>query len=129
MRAILLLLALVLTACAVPARDPAPAIVSEVTLTPAQSAALEARIREKLKDPGSAQFGKRIAGRNELGSIVVCGLVNARNSFGGYTGMGPYLAAISPAGMISVELISSDDFSIRYIGDLCAKQGLQIIGR
>jgi hypothetical protein len=118
--------ALLVSACAGPDRTPAPVVLSQVELTPTQVAALEGKVKEKLKDPYSAVFGKRVAGRNELGSVVVCGQVNAKNGFGGYTGMSPYMAAISSAGAISVEVVSSDAFSIRYVADLCSKQGLQI---
>lgn len=43
----------------------------------------------KLKDPASAQFdGLQVNPR--IGSV--CGMVNARNSFGGYTGMKRFIA-------------------------------------
>jgi len=42
-------------------------------------------IRNMLKDPASAEFGASI-GRVKHGQRVACGYVNARNSFGGYTG-------------------------------------------
>jgi hypothetical protein len=44
-------------------------------------------IAEQLKDPGSAQF-RNVVDRGEL----VCGEVNAKNSFGGYGGYKPFLA-------------------------------------
>lgn len=40
-----------------------------------------------LKDPESARFGPVFMGKNDNG----CALVNARNSFGGYTGMRPFV--------------------------------------
>lgn len=39
-----------------------------------------------LKDPGSAVFQNMYLGRPDNGSKVVCGAVNAKNSFGGYGG-------------------------------------------
>lgn len=45
----------------------------------------EASVREKLKDPASAVFSQeRIVGSGV--DKRVCGFVNAKNSFGGYTG-------------------------------------------
>jgi hypothetical protein len=44
-----------------------------------------------LKDPESARFGHIAAGRDSEGNIFVCGLVNAKNSYGGYTGEQPYM--------------------------------------
>lgn len=45
----------------------------------------EERIASRLKDPGSAQFRGSVVSRSG-GVPVVCGEVNAKNGFGGYTG-------------------------------------------
>jgi len=42
-----------------------------------------------LKDPDSARFGRIFQGRGIVGMITVCGEVNAKNGYGGYTGMTP----------------------------------------
>jgi len=39
------------------------------------------RVKARLKDPESAQFGEIVVRNN-----VVCGTVNSKNPFGGYTG-------------------------------------------
>lgn len=39
-----------------------------------------------LKDPNSAQYGKFRGYLDDEGRVIVCGTINARNSFGGYTG-------------------------------------------
>lgn len=52
----------------------------------------EARISERMKDPGSVQF-RGVAIYTGAGSPVVCGEVNAKNSFGGYSGFQPFLGA------------------------------------
>lgn len=44
------------------------------------------QVRAHLRDPDSAKFGGAMVGPRG----VVCGLVNAKNGFGGYTGMQPY---------------------------------------
>ena len=43
------------------------------------------RIKGKLKDPESVQFRNAFVS-NAIGAPVVCGEVNAKNSFGGYMG-------------------------------------------
>lgn len=43
------------------------------------------KIKSKLKDPKSAKFGKSFVSRS-LGMPIVCGYVNSKNSFGGYSG-------------------------------------------
>lgn len=45
----------------------------------------KARIKSRLKDPNAAQFRNVYVARS-LGMPIVCGEVNARNSFGGYGG-------------------------------------------
>lgn len=55
-------------------------------------------VRSRLRDPSSAIFGDHRALRkfeNGESEIAVCGLVNAKNVYGGYTGEQMYLAIIS----------------------------------
>jgi hypothetical protein len=47
-----------------------------------------------LKDPDSAKFGIIAAGTAQDGSILICGMVDTRNGFGGYTGELPFQATI-----------------------------------
>jgi len=44
-----------------------------------------------LKDPDSARFGRIFEGREVVGKTTICGEVNAKNGFGGYTGMTPFV--------------------------------------
>ena len=53
-------------------------------------AVAQATIRKALGDPDSAKFGEIIGGRNSKGLLFVCGWVNAKDRFGGYTGMLPF---------------------------------------
>jgi hypothetical protein len=48
-------------------------------------------VREKLKDPSSAQF-KDVAYFQSGSLDVVCGQVNAKNAYGGYSGFREFLA-------------------------------------
>lgn len=69
----------------------APSVTyTAATLTPADTIIVHDGVKKSLKDPGSARFGGHAAGISADGTILVCGLVNARNSYGGYTGDQPY---------------------------------------
>lgn len=48
--------------------------------------AAKQQVLRNLKDPESARFGDVFIGRNDF----VCGMINAKNSFGGYTGEQPF---------------------------------------
>ena len=63
--------------------------------------AARALIRSMMRDPASARFQDVSDGRNG----VICGYVNARNGFGGYTGMTRFI--VSKQGRPSVQ--SDDD--------------------
>lgn len=57
--------------------------------------AAKGSVASGLKDPNSAQFnGVRLV--SYAGGKVICGTVNAKNSFGGYVGFTPFVA--SPQG-------------------------------
>lgn len=49
------------------------------------------RIKSKLKDPSSAQFNGVFISR-AIGAPIVCGQVNAKNGFGGYTGFQRFIS-------------------------------------
>jgi hypothetical protein len=49
-------------------------------------AKIQEGVKRSLKDPMSAMFGEIFAAKGSDNSINVCGYVNAKNSFGGYTG-------------------------------------------
>jgi hypothetical protein len=68
---------------------------SQVQLTKPQQTALEQGIKEGLKDGDSAKFGPFSASIDSSGHISVCGLVNAKNGFGGYIGYSPYLGGFT----------------------------------
>jgi hypothetical protein len=44
-----------------------------------------------LKDPDSARFANLFEGRGSSGRRTICGEINAKNGFGGYTGMNPFI--------------------------------------
>lgn len=72
-------------------------------------------VRASLKDPGSAQFGpaKRYVAANQ--QSVVCGTVNAKNSFGGYIGVKRFVYSYESN---SLAFEDSPDFPSLW-GSLC----------
>lgn len=51
----------------------------------------QAEIAGQLKDPSSAQFRNVKASKTDKGFALVCGEVNAKNTFGGYVGFTPFI--------------------------------------
>lgn len=77
-------------------REPARLVTEMVPITNVLQEAVESGVRQSLKDPESAIFGRMIAGRlaeNES-LVMVCGWVNAKNSYGGYVGDKPFLGLL-----------------------------------
>ncbi len=120
-----------LSACAggapTPAAEPALELVTPRTLPPNQVAALQDGVRASLKDPTSAQFGQHKAGSNAKGGTIVCGWVNAKNSYGGYTGKQPYLALLLPdTGKFYVQKIGGTEAEAYAVQSVCTRSGLPL---
>jgi hypothetical protein len=60
-------------------------------LSPAMTEKIKKAVAAELKDPDSARFDSPIAATKTKDEITACGFVNAKNSFGGYTGNKPFL--------------------------------------
>ncbi len=56
---------------------------------------LKQLVTEHLKDPSSATFRNLTLTQGESG-LALCGEVNSKNSFGGYTGYSEFVAATNP---------------------------------
>ena len=76
--------------------------------------AAETLIKQRLRDPSSAEFSSlevhRVPGR----PVVVCGLVNSRNGFGGMSGPQPFIAG--------EEVLFGQDVPSRYMTDEWKRQ-------
>jgi hypothetical protein len=96
-----------------------------ITLTPAMQQMVKRGVTESLKDPESARFGKMVAVKDSKGVITVCGMVNAKNSLGGYVGMSPYLGVLSPeAEAFVVAGIGSSDTGRPAAMQVCSQAGI-----
>ena len=86
-----------LTGCMTPSSEGQPErSVELIKLSSSGVSSLQNAVRDVLKDPSSAQFGRYIAfnvtADDGTTIMAACGYVNAKNSYGGYTGMTPYSA-------------------------------------
>lgn len=55
------------------------------------SSEIEEKVRSSLKDPDSAKFSERKIHHAGKNGAITCGTVNAKNSFGGYSGAMAYM--------------------------------------
>ncbi|MBS7696272.1 MULTISPECIES: hypothetical protein [unclassified Chelatococcus] len=98
-----------------------------ITLNKAQIDAIQSAVKRDLKDPYSAHFGEIKATRGADGTVVACGFLNAKNSFGAYTGMKPFAAGLIEASgkyLGSARLVGGDDFAVRYTTNYCHNEGI-----
>jgi hypothetical protein len=84
---------------------------------------IESDLRNGLKDPDSARFGVMNAVKQKDGTISICGWVNAKNSYGGYTGETPFIAVYSTKTGHAV-MGPIDNFEL--IQPICVKDGLTL---
>ena len=127
-------LCLAVAGCAMPPSIPPELETRPAYLTDAEKAAVQVSVRNVLKDPDAAKFGPIGAARfvRNDNSLLVCGWVNGRNSFGGYTGMQPFMGVLeSPQGAaptFKTQLIGSKDSERLAAIQLCGQQGVPLVG-
>lgn len=95
-------------------------------LTDPEKQIIENSVKDRLKDPDSAMF--KLPKVNEDGKPdTYCGLVNAKNSYGGYTGYKPFLATLSrPNGEVTASFPMMPDasrYGLRVMIDMCHNYG------
>lgn len=100
-----------------------------VTMSAAQKAAVESAIRRSVKDPESLRFGMFVAGKSADGQVTVCGLFNAKNSFGGYVGNSAFMGTVSSGAKPTFDFApwwtgASDDHKSALI--TCDAHGLRL---
>ncbi|GAB2314504.1 hypothetical protein SGMN_18190 [Stenotrophomonas geniculata] len=86
--------------------------------TEAIRAAVEAGVRKALKDPDSARITVRQVFALYDGTVA-CGTVNAKNSFGGYTGEMKFDIGINPDGSPAAPTIANDEMSNAVFAAMC----------
>lgn len=123
--------AIALSGCASP--DPSAAYLDaspkhgkSVVLTPELTKSIQDGVRNKLKDPESARFGKIAAG-DVGGQTIVCGWVNAKNSYGGYIGMQPFFGYFQiNSTKFDADIIANGEIGIIGLRERCFKEGLYL---
>lgn len=97
-------------------------------LTASDRMAVSESVKGKLKDPESARFGLMLATRRQGDPIKVCGYVNAKNSFGGYTGNEIFLGVLTSGGSKSAAFsttdISGQNDKFDLARNLCERDGV-----
>lgn len=73
----------------------------------ARKSAAEYAVKKRLKDPGSASFSGMFVSWLS-GGPVVCGRVNARNSFGGFAGFTRFVAAGNDTAFLESEMAAGE---------------------
>lgn len=107
--------------------QPAVEVLSPIKLSSADTAAVQAGVRSSLKDPDSAKFGGMVAGKDAKGIVTVCLHVNAKNSYGGYTGMKPMLGVFADRKfVVSAGQVAPMEYQDLATYNACEKQGLAI---
>ena len=97
----------------------------EAILLPSERDAIEAAIRAKLRDPASVRFGEMATKRTDRG-VLVCGVVNAKNSSGRYASRTPFIGSLSGKGFEVFEISSAEISEKQRIAGLCDALGVPI---
>lgn len=100
-----------------PILPPPPATVPHL-LSSDEKDAVKRGLLKNLKDPNSAIFGSMAASQSSKSVIYVCGVVNAKNSYGGYTGDQMFMGIL---GVLPFNKGPYYDFSIISMGGDPAK--------
>jgi hypothetical protein len=100
---------------------------SPVAITDEMRAQIEAGTKQALKDPESARFGVIAGAQTPDGNISVCGMVNAKNSFGGYTGEQPFFGVLHPGpGFFEFRTMGGSDGDRLGLRMVCQQSGVII---
>jgi hypothetical protein len=111
-----------LEASAQPPKEPPG---TPITLTAQQVKEIQAGVRAFLKDPDSAKFsGPVLAAKRPNGDIEACGMVNAKNSYGGYAGDSPYVATLRNGKVIDGTTASGND--AQFVIQICRERGVPL---
>lgn len=95
----------------------------ERALTKEERIAIERSVKERLKDPDSAKFKHYKFIKNQDSVHVYCGMVNAKNSYGGYVGLRPFqsMIAVDTRGVLVAYTLPLDTPEVIY--QLCVEKG------
>ncbi|TWF53266.1 hypothetical protein [Neorhizobium alkalisoli] len=98
---------------------------SPVKLTAEQVNTVQRGVRKSLKDPESARFGGFAAAAESPNAITVCGVVNAKNSYGGYTGNQPFIGLLFGKSYL-VGKIGGSQQEAAVVITMCRQRGMDV---
>lgn len=109
---------------AAPANKPATTMTPnpKYKLTAEEISLIKKGVAQELKDPTSPIFGKIEATKSKENTIFVCGFVNAKNSYGAYTGQKPFMGGFNRNNFVLVG-IGENDILTDAIYNVCTKSG------
>ncbi|QIO34648.1 hypothetical protein [Bradyrhizobium sp. 1(2017)] len=99
-------------------------------LTQTEKSILAKEFSKSLKDPDSAKFEWTKVPKNWSGKSILdyCATLNAKNSYGGYVGLQPFVGRITIAGGKisggSITGLASNAGERQIVTEMCAKKGL-----
>ena len=79
------------------------------------------QIADRLRDPESVRFRGLYTVPFDGELKYLCGYVNARNAFGGYTGFLPFAALVHDRGGVVSTDFGTSEFNIRMIQRTCGR--------
>ena len=86
----------------------------------ASDQAIKQAVREQLKDPDSARFTDMHSIRDIAGFLHTCGMVNAKNSYGGYAGPKPFYA-LSTGQKVAHAMVATDEkWHVEFVSNRCS---------
>lgn len=78
---------------------------------------------DHLTDPDSAKFSDQFVTIKGQSFVAVCGLVNAKNTSGGYAGRAPFYAKLDPTSgkvdALGIEIADVDEMMPDGLNDFC----------
>jgi hypothetical protein len=101
----------------------AAAVVSRKP-TKDETTQVESAVKARLKDPNSAMFSAVVVGTLSDGTTRACGLVNAKNGMGGYSGKQAFMVQLEGANSWIREFDNGMTFDQARAA--CYKAGLEL---
>lgn len=92
------------------------------SLSSAEVQTVQSAIQYQMKEPTSAQFRDIQGAKLASGEVLICGWVNGRNSFGGYTGFMPFAGRLN--GSFSLGLLAADNSDANVVAHQCRQAGM-----
>lgn len=110
--------ALLIAACALAQ----PALAEPVKLSKTQVAEIKRGTAAEMRDPNSATFAKITGARSSTGALMICGLVNGTNGYGGFAGNRPFMGMFDNG---AYKLVISEDARGTFgVAAMCGKLGI-----